>query len=65
MRKYKMISLTGLAVMSVLVISACGKSVKTMSTISIAGMRHHRMRRPKQQTLMRVLPIRTIQKHPA
>lgn len=31
-----MISLTGLAVMSVLVISACGKSVKTMSTISIS-----------------------------
>ena len=36
MKKYKIIQLTGLAVMSVLVISACGKSVKNMSTISIS-----------------------------
>ena len=36
MKKCKIIQLTGLAIMSVLVISACGKSVKTMSTISIS-----------------------------
>lgn len=36
MVRRKIIQLTGLAVMSVLVISACGKSVKTMSTISIS-----------------------------
>ena len=36
MRKYKIISLTGLTIISLLGISACGKSVKTISTISIS-----------------------------
>ena len=36
MKKYKIISLTGLTIISILGISACGKSVKTISTISIS-----------------------------